>query len=123
MPPELDMRDSNAQRDVLTLSLTYLCLFVAYSGIQNIETTLQEDNGAGYYSMATIYASMLISAPISLHILHAIGSRWSLLLAISGYWSYVATNAATSSLLPLLLSSVYQGFCAGLLWITQVMIF
>ena len=110
---------SPSQRSVTLLGVTVLFLFMSYSGLENIETSLQEDHASGYYSLSLVYFVNAVTAPVALSVQTALGSQHALLVAVLGYWVFVAANA-TSTRWVLTLASVCQGFSAALLWVTQV---
>ncbi|KAH3765874.1 Ion channel regulatory protein UNC-93 [Pelomyxa schiedti] len=101
---------------VALLGTSFLLLFSAYNGTQNLQTAV---NGKlGYWSLACIYAPLSFFNPFTPLILNKISTKWATILSATTYVLYIGTNIR---IIPALyfISSILLGVGACILWAAQ----
>ncbi|XP_046333735.2 protein unc-93 homolog A-like [Haliotis rufescens] len=116
-------RDAERQTTIRTVrqNLTALCVvwmftFTAYSGLQNLEASLNLD--LGIYSLAAITGSGLITCILAPAIIKFTGCKGALIISWICFCVFVGSNyyPKTYSLIP---GSIIIGLGTGLLWTAQ----
>uniref|UniRef100_H3DP89 Protein unc-93 homolog A n=1 Tax=Tetraodon nigroviridis TaxID=99883 RepID=H3DP89_TETNG len=103
-------------KNVLVVSVGFLSLFTAFGGLQNLQSSLNAEEGMGVASLSIIYASMIVSSmfipPI---MIKNLGCKWSLVLGMACYVSYSLGNLYPGwyTLVP---TSVLLGLGGAPLW-------
>lgn len=102
-------------RNILTLSISFVCLFSAYNAFQNMATSLLPGN-LGNVSLAVLYATVSVSVFTGPIILHTIGDRATLVAGAAMYVIYMASLIKIVEGV-VIAFSVVIGFGAAILWI------
>ncbi|XP_002737723.1 protein unc-93 homolog A-like [Saccoglossus kowalevskii] len=105
-------------KNLLALSVAFTFNFTAFSSLQNLESSLNRDEGLGLASLSVIYGSLIVSCLIAPAIIRTLGLKWTMFIAILSYVIFTAANyhATFYTLIP---ASVLLGFGAGPLWASQ----
>ncbi|CBY15916.1 unnamed protein product [Oikopleura dioica] len=101
------------------ISVAFLLQFTAYNGIGNLQSSINCVDGLGTYTVATIYAALIVSCLFVPTIaIQKLGLKWSLAFSFTGYIVYTAANFYPEfyTLIP---AAIYLGFCAAPLWSSQ----
>lgn len=119
---KIDSRPPNwslYKKDLNILCFSFLLVFMAFTATQNLESSINnKDKGLGSLSLGILYTSFTIFSLGAPAVVKKLGSKNSMLCALSGYWLFVAANLFPSwySLVP---ASIFLGFCASILWVGQ----
>ncbi|XP_053565142.1 protein unc-93 homolog A-like [Bombina bombina] len=103
-------------KNILVVSFGFLLLFTAFGGLQNIQSSLNADDGLGVASLSVIYGALIISSmfvpPI---MIKTIGCKWTIVASMCCYITYSLGNFYPSwyTLIP---TSVILGFGGAPLW-------
>jgi len=103
----------------LVIALAFLLQFTAYNGIGNLQSSINCVDGLGTYTIATIYASLIVSCLFMPTVLiQKLGLKWTLAISFTGYLIYTACNFYPSfeTLIP---AAILLGFGAAPLWSSQ----
>eukprot|EP00249_Psilotum_nudum_P012408 c23767_g1_i1 orf=290-1702(-) len=105
-------------RDLYLLCFCFLLVFLAYGATQNLESSLNADQGLGSTSLGVLYLSFTVAALLAPWLVLSMGSKNALLLGLSGYWLFMISNFWPTwyTMIP---ASVYLGFTASLLWVAE----
>ncbi|XP_060069463.1 UNC93-like protein [Ylistrum balloti] len=103
------------------INLTAICLiwvfaFTAYSGLQNLESSLNPD--IGVYSLAVITAGGLVSCILAPTVIYYIGPKGALILSSICLSIFIATNYYPETYILLPGAAIY-GLSSGILWTAQ----
>lgn len=96
-------------KNLLVISLGFLLLFTAFQSLQNLQSSLNPDEGLGLASLCVIYASLILSCmfipPI---MIGRLGCKWALVISMCCYVLYTVANfyAKWYTLLP---ASIFLG--------------
>ncbi|XP_070782346.1 protein unc-93 homolog A [Enoplosus armatus] len=103
-------------KNVLVVSVGFLCLFTAYGGLQSLQSSLNAEQGMGVASLSVIYASIITSSmflpPI---MIKNLGCKWTIVVGMACYVSYSFGNLHPGwyTLIP---TSVILGLGGSPLW-------
>ncbi|XP_041815347.1 protein unc-93 homolog A [Chelmon rostratus] len=103
-------------KNVLVVSVGFLFLFTAYGGLQNLQSSLNAEQGMGVASLSIIYASIIISSmflpPL---MIKNLGCKWTIVAGMVCYVSYSFGNLYPGwyTLIP---TSVVLGLGGSPLW-------
>ncbi|XP_020619657.1 protein unc-93 homolog A-like [Orbicella faveolata] len=103
-------------KNVYVISLGFLFLFTAFQSLQNLQSSLNKDEGLGLASLSVIYAALILSCIfVPPFVIGRLGCKWTLVLAMTGYVLYTVANyyARWGTLIP---ASIIIGICAAPLW-------
>ena len=81
---------------VLQISLSFFLLFVAFNTTQNIASVVLEEEGLGsfgFYTLATLYGSLSISALLSSALMKKIGLYRCLVIGSLFHFTFVLANS------------------------------
>ena len=80
-------------KNLLIVSLGFLLLFTAFQSLQNLQSSLNPDQGLGLASLCVIYASLILSCmfvpPI---MIGRLGCKWALVISMCCYVLYTIAN-------------------------------
>ncbi|GAQ79101.1 unc-93 homolog A [Klebsormidium nitens] len=113
-----DKQWSPYKRDLHMLSFSFLLVFSAFGATQNLESSLNTDQGLGPISMGVLYCFLTVCSFLAPLFVHWLGAKNALLLGLTGYWAFVAANLVPTwfTLVP---ASAYLGFTASILWVAE----
>ena len=80
-------------KNVYVISLGFLFLFTAFQSLQNLQSSLNKDEGLGLVSLSVIYAALILSCIfVPPFVIGRLGCKWTLVLAMTGYVLYTVSN-------------------------------
>lgn len=80
-------------KNVYVISLGFLFLFTAFQSLQNLQSSLNKDEGLGLASLSVIYAALILSCIfVPPFVIGRLGCKWTLVLAMTGYVLYTVAN-------------------------------
>ena len=101
------------------LSCVFLLVFIAYKSLENIQSSLNFEDGLGTISISLLYASyflssLLIGAPV----VYLIKPKWSIFIALFSHTLFIVANIWPMwvTMAP---ASIILGLAAGPYWIGQ----
>lgn len=103
-------------KNVLVVSIGFLSLFIAYGGLQSLQSSLNAEQGMGVASLSVIYASIIVSSmflpPV---MIKNLGCKWTIVVSMACYVSYSFGNLYPGwyTLMP---TSVILGLGGSPLW-------
>ncbi|KAL2088656.1 hypothetical protein ACEWY4_015555 [Coilia grayii] len=103
-------------KNVLVVSFGFVCLFTAYGGLQNLQSSLNAQQGMGVASLSVIYAALILSAMFAPPLLiKYLGCKWTIVASMGCYVTYSCGNlySAWETLIP---TSAVLGLAGGPLW-------
>ena len=107
-------------RNVLVLSGSFTAVFTAYLAIQNLQSSLNQEQGLGLISLSCLYACIIISGILAPVIIKILGGRLTLVVPFICHVIYTATNFYPT-LYTLIPASLILGIPTGSLWTYQCM--
>ncbi|CAI5513142.1 unnamed protein product [Closterium sp. Naga37s-1] len=107
-----------SRRDILLMSTAFLFFFVAFNALQNVATSIHGASNIGALSMGVLYAVIVVTAPLAPFPIRFWRARAAILVAQTGFWAFIGSNAFTIEWL-LLLASCYLGVCWSVVWVAQ----
>ena len=104
-----------AYKNVYGLSLAYVVLFTAFSGLQNLQSSINSAGGLGLATLSLLYATFLAAGFITPGFLKLFGTKYSLLFGFICHLIYTLTNYYPSwyTLVP---ASILIGFASAPIW-------
>ncbi|KAJ8020378.1 Protein unc-93-like A [Holothuria leucospilota] len=114
VPPEWG--DRRIYKNLFVLSFGFLFVFTAFQALSNLQSSINCDAGLGLVSLATIYATLILSCMFAPSvIIRYMGLKWTLVISMSCYALYTVANYLPSwaTLIP---ASALVGLAAAPLW-------
>lgn len=115
-PDERKKEKRKITKNVFVISFGFLFLFTAFQSLQNLQSSLNKDEGLGLASLCVIYAALILSCIfVPPFVIGRLGCKWTLVLSMTGYVLYTVSNyyARWGTLIP---ASIIIGMCAAPLW-------
>lgn len=115
-PDERKKEKRKITKNVFIISFGFLFLFTAFQSLQNLQSSLNKDEGLGLASLCVIYAALILSCIfVPPFVIGRLGCKWTLVLSMTGYVLYTVSNyyARWGTLIP---ASIIIGICAAPLW-------
>jgi len=107
---------ANIWKNLLLICFAFLCNFISFGGVSNLQSSLNYTGGLGTGSLAVIYAALILSAMfVPSIVIKKIGCKWSICFSIVGYAFYALANFYPSWL-TLIPASIFVGVSAAPLW-------
>nr|XP_006122982.1 protein unc-93 homolog A isoform X1 [Pelodiscus sinensis]XP_006122983.1 protein unc-93 homolog A isoform X1 [Pelodiscus sinensis]XP_025040355.1 protein unc-93 homolog A isoform X1 [Pelodiscus sinensis] len=103
-------------KNVLIISFGFLLLFIAYGGLQSLQSSLHSEEGLGVASLSVIYAALILSSMFLPPILiKRLGCKWTIAGSMCCYIAYSLGNfyASWYTLIP---TSMILGLGGAPLW-------
>ncbi|XP_072499984.1 protein unc-93 homolog A-like [Notamacropus eugenii] len=106
-------------KNVLVVSFGFLLLFTAYGGLQNLQSSLNYQDGLGVATLSVVYGSLILSSmflpPI---IIKKFGCKWTITASMCCYVAFSLGNfyASWYTLIP---TSIILGLGGAPLWSAQ----
>lgn len=80
-------------KNVYVISLGFLFLFTAFQSLQNLQSSLNKDEGLGVASLSVIYGALIVSCMfVPPFVIGRLGCKWTLVLSMTGYVLYTVAN-------------------------------
>lgn len=105
-------------KNTFVLSAAFMSVFTSYLAIQNLQSSLNEEQGLGIISLSCMYACLIISGMIAPAVINVLGEKRVLVISFMCHIIYIGTNFYPS-FITLVPSSVLLGFTAGPMWTSQ----
>jgi len=115
-PEERKKEKRKITKNVYVISFGFLFLFTAFQSLQNLQSSLNKDEGLGLASLSVIYGALILSCIfVPPFVIGRLGCKWTLVLSMTGYVLYTVSNyyARWGTLIP---ASIIIGTCAAPLW-------
>ena len=109
-------RNRQLLKNAILISVAFMLLFTAYSGLGVLQSSLHHDEGMGVINQAILYAVALVSFLfLPKWIIYRIGHKRTLAFCMLGYAIWVAANgyAVWGTMVP---ASIIVGLCCAPLW-------
>ncbi|CAO2628821.1 Protein unc-93 homolog A [Lemmus lemmus] len=106
-------------KNVLVVSCGFFLLFTAYGGLQNLQSSLYNEDGLGVATLSTIYCSMMLSSMFLPPVLiKRFGCKWTMVGSMCCYMTFSVANFYPDwyTLIP---TSILLGLGAAPLWSAQ----
>ena len=103
-------------KNAISISVSFMFLFTAFSGLSVLQSSLFYDEGLGVICQAILYSAAILSYLfLAKGIIKRIGHKKTLAFSALGYTTWVAANgyAVWGTMIP---TSIIVGLCAGTLW-------
>ncbi|XP_053398247.1 protein unc-93 homolog A-like [Mercenaria mercenaria] len=79
-------------RNTFVLSGAFTAIFTAYLAIQNLQSSLNQEQGLGIISLSCMYACIIISGILASAIIHVFGEKKILVISFICHVIYIGTN-------------------------------
>ena len=80
-------------KNIYVISFGFLFLFTAFQSLQNLQSSLNPDEGLGLASLCVIYAALILSCIfVPPFVIGRLGCKWTLVLSMTGYVLYTVSN-------------------------------
>lgn len=106
-------------KNVLVVSCGFFLLFTAYGGLQNLQSSLYNEDGLGVVTLSTIYCTMMLSSMFLPPVLiKKFGCKWTMAGSMCCYMIFSLANFYPNwyTLIP---TSILLGLGAAPLWSAQ----
>ncbi len=106
------------RRYLFGLAVAFMLTFTAYGSLQNLQSSLNYDNGLGLASLSVIYGCLTVSCLLAPVVIRALGTKWTIVVGLTSYILYTAANFYPEfyTLIP---AAALLGVAAGPLWAAQ----
>ena len=112
--------DQYATKNVLVISLCFLLIFTAFSGLQFLQSSLHMEESLGTVSLSVLYAIIAAAALLGLGstAVSIIGHKWTMVGGMSVFLLWVLMNghATWYTMIP---AVVLAGFGLGPFWVAK----
>ncbi|CAF1206004.1 unnamed protein product [Adineta steineri] len=103
-------------KNLIVLSISFVLLFTAYSGISTLQSSLNTKNNVGVNSLIITYAFLIFSSIAFIGIcMDLFGLKFTMIIATIGYIFYTAANIKPLPVL-MYISAALVGLAAAPLW-------
>ena len=92
-PDERKKEKRKITKNVFVISFGFLFLFTSFQSLQNLQSSLNKDEGLGLASLCVIYAALILSCIfVPPFVIGRLGCKWTLVLSMTGYVLYTVSN-------------------------------
>ena len=118
MVEQTDQLRGKEIQNIVFLSLSFFFVFTSYQAIQNLQSSLNQEENLGIISLSVLYGCLIISGILAPVVIGRVGLKKAFLAAWTAHVVYTASNFYPSfyTLIP---SSVLLGAVSGFLWTAQ----
>ncbi|KAL0838655.1 hypothetical protein ABMA28_016729 [Loxostege sticticalis] len=103
-------------RNILVLGFAFMVQFTAFHGAANLQSSVNSDAGAGAFTLAAIYFSLIISnILLPAVVIKWLGCKWAVALSFIAYMPFIAAQFYPK-LYTLVPAGMMVGFGGGPLW-------
>lgn len=113
--PEYHATTKRPTRETVVAAISFLFVFTAFQALQNLQSSLHQQQGLGVASLAALYATSFLTSFFTPAIVYNLGVKVTILLAWMAHCVYVACNFYPSWL-TLIPGSVLLGVVTCPLW-------
>ena len=83
----------NIYKNLLVITLSFLCLFMAYTSLEMLQSSLNVAGGLGMIGLTLVYTVKLLSSLFLPSLLFSkLGMKWTIVVAMFGYIAYIAAS-------------------------------
>ena len=102
-------------KNLVVLSIGMMLIFIAYTSLRNLQSSINHEAGLGLKSLSAIYAALFVGGIVAPAITSKLRPKYTILVAQCSFALYVGANFYPShyTLIP---ASVVVGLGAALLW-------
>ena len=87
------MTKNQILKNLIVLSVSYLFLFTAFQSLQNLQSSLNKEEGLGTASLSVIYGSGVVAGLLlPPFIINLLGCKWTLAVSMVCYIVFMAAN-------------------------------
>ena len=104
-----------AYKNVFGVGLSFLFLFTAFMGLQNLQSSINSSGGIGLTNLVILYVFFVLFGFFSPGVLKILGTKYSMLVGLICFLLYTFANFYPSWYL-LVPASVLTGMASALLW-------
>ena len=80
-------------KNLMIISISYLFLFTAFQSLQNLQSSLNKEEGLGTAGLSVIYGSGVIAGLLlPAFLIDRIGCKWAIAASMVCYIAYMAAN-------------------------------
>ena len=103
-------------KNMYGLGFTFFAVFCAFLGLQNLQSSINEQEGLGLTTLTLLYAFFILGCFFTSTFVKVVGTKYSLLAGLCCHLVYMLTNYFPSwyTLVP---SSVLLGLASGPVWV------
>lgn len=92
-PEERKKEKRKITKNVFIISFGFLFLFTAFQSLQNLQSSLNKDEGLGLVSLSVIYGALILSCIlVPPFVIGRLGCKWTLVMSMIGYVLYTVSN-------------------------------
>ncbi|XP_026327506.1 UNC93-like protein [Hyposmocoma kahamanoa] len=103
-------------RNIFILGLAFMIQFTAFHGTANLQSSVNSDDGAGTFTLAAIYFSLILSNIfLPAIIIKWLGCKWAVAVSFIAYMPFIASQFYPR-LYTLVPAGMMVGFGGGPLW-------
>ncbi|CAF1638201.1 unnamed protein product, partial [Adineta steineri] len=103
-------------KNLIVLSISFVLLFTAYSGMSTLQSSLNTKNNVGVNSLIITYSFLIFSSIVFIGIcMDLFGLKFTMIIATIGYIFYIAANIKPLPVL-MYISAALVGLSAAPLW-------
>ncbi|XP_013165190.1 PREDICTED: UNC93-like protein [Papilio xuthus] len=103
-------------RNILVLGFAFMVQFTAFHGAANLQSSVNSDAGAGTFTLAAIYFSLILSNIfLPAIVIKWLGCKWTVALSFIAYMPFIAAQFYPK-LYTLVPAGLMVGFGGGPLW-------
>ena len=106
-------------KNIILISITFMVLFTSFQSMASLQSSINQVDGLGTYSLSIIYGALIISSQFTPSlILKYLGSKWTMVFSMFCYSLYIAAqfHPQVYTLLP---AAFILGVAAAPLWIAK----
>ena len=80
-------------KNLIVMSISYLFLFTAFQSLQNLQSSLNKEEGLGTAGLSVIYGSSVVAGLLlPAFLINLIGCKWAIAASMMCYIAYMAAN-------------------------------
>ncbi|KAL4716686.1 hypothetical protein ACJJTC_004805 [Scirpophaga incertulas] len=103
-------------RNILVLGFAFMVQFTAFHGAANLQSSVNSDAGAGTFTLAAIYFSLILSnILLPAVVIKWLGCKWTVAVSFIAYMPFIAAQFYPR-LYTLVPAGMMVGFGGGPLW-------
>eukprot|EP00096_Caligus_rogercresseyi_P002815 TRINITY_DN1512_c1_g1_i1.p1 TRINITY_DN1512_c1_g1~~TRINITY_DN1512_c1_g1_i1.p1 ORF type:complete len:461 (+),score=77.14 TRINITY_DN1512_c1_g1_i1:3453-4835(+) len=103
-------------KNVVVISISFLLLFTAFQSMSQLQSSINQEEGLGIYSLSVIYASLVLSSLfVPSFLIRTLSVKWTLVVCMLCYSTYIGAQFYPTfyTLIP---AACILGFGAAPMW-------